>query len=231
MIFNPVIYGASATGLLYIYVAQLPDKRDYYTGENFDPTGMVVKGVNEDLTEIVIPNDQLSYIPPMPLTVESELLRLIYTEGGRSYGTTLALNIMLGVNVEETYIRIDFDFIRPVPMEDEVLVTTDTPISIVVSDSMALVRMENINIVPMEEYAGQSPYDPTPIVPIIVRAIVEFNISTNDYLMNSNNRIVLQPDYYYTSVSGSIDSGTLQVLSIETDDKASVSSIDVSLVR
>lgn len=228
MIFNPVIYGASASGLLYIYVAQLPDKTSYYTGENFDPTGMIVKGVNEDLTEVIIPNDQLSYIPPMPLRVGSELLRLIYTEGGRAYGTTLALNIMLGINVDVTFTPIEIDLASVTTLEGVVLASADTPISISVSDRISAIVMEDMFVEGMTSYIGAGPYDPTPIVPKIRRAIVEFDVSQNDYVIEDGNHIVLESSYDYVSTPQAVDSGANCKLIIPTSDKSNISELTLT---
>lgn len=228
MIFNPVIFGASASGLLYIYVAQLPDKVEYYTGENFDPTGMIVKGVNEDLTEVVVPNDQLSYIPPMPLRVGSELLKLIYTEGGRSYGTTLALSIMLGISGTDVFTPIDIETVELVELVDIMLTEAQAPISLTFSDTIAPITIDDAVVESMESYIGAGPYDPTPIVPKIRRAIVTFDVSQNDYVIENNNQIVLQSEYDYVSTPQTIDSGANCKLIVPTSDKSGISELTLT---
>lgn len=230
MIFNPIIYGAKTSNLMYIYVDHLPDKTSYYTGENFDPTGMVVKGVTVDLVEVIIPNDQLSYIPPMPLRVGSELLRLIYIEpeSQRPYGTALSLNIMLGISGTDVFAPINIETVELVELVDITLTEAQVPISLTFSDTIAPITLEDITVEPMESYIGAGPYDPTPIVPKIRRAIVEFDISQNDYVIEDGNHIVLESSYDYVSTPQTIDSGANCKLIVPTSDKSSISELTLT---
>jgi len=219
MIFNPVIFGAGGSSdILYIYVAQLPDKREYYTGENFDPTGMIVKGVKQDLTEVVIPNDQLSYLPPMPLTLDSELLRLLYTDHGQTYGTTLALNILIGIVVSDEIDVISIvQDIESIVLADDVVVIVEEPISINVSDVVDNILIANeIQAIAFED--SLEPRAP------IVRAIVEF--TPNSYtITNASGQTILQTEYTYSSASEIIDEGALKSVTVRTDDKSSIESV------
>lgn len=224
MIFNPVIFGAGGSSdILYIYVAQLPDKRDYYTGENFDPTGMIVKGVKQDLTEVVIPNDQLSYLPPMPLTLESELLRLLYTDQGQTYGTTLALNILIGIWLSETISAYPlYDVLLPIDMNDDGLVALTDVIRISLSEQMD--EISTNDVLPIETFTESlSPKAP------IVRAIFEFDTSVQYVTRDASNRVILQTNYSYAGQIESIDSGNLVSVVVRNDDKVSVESVVINV--
>ena len=232
MIFNPVIYGAKTSDLMYIYVDHLPDKTSYYTGENFDPTGMVVKGVTVDLVEVIIPNDQLTYIPPMPLRVGSELLRLIYTEpeSGRPYGTTLSLDIKLGITCTDALSPLTVEEVLMVELTGVASASAQAPISLTFSEVIPVINLGDVIVdeSSMTSYVGQSPYDPTPIVPKIRRAIVEFDISQNDYVIEDGNHIVLESSYDYVSTPQAVDAGANCKLIIPTSDKSNISELTLT---
>mgnify|MGYP007013871463 CR=1 FL=1 len=225
MIFNPTIHGAVTSDLMYIYVDHLPDKTSYYTGEDFDPTGMVVKGVTIDLVEVIIPNDQLSYIPPMPLRLGSELLRLIYIEpeSQRPYGTTLSLDIKVGIWLtQEIPTILVEDGIELIPVTDTAIDELIDVININVSEAVSLMTVEDdltmISIT--ESLAPRTPF---------ARAIFEFDIGGNNYVtQNTNNQLVLNNQYDYVSHSEVVDSGHLCALPIPTSDKSVIASMTIT---
>jgi len=226
MIFNSVVYGGSDADLLYIYIAKLPNKIAYYTGENFDPTGMIIKGVNKNLTERVIPNSALTYEPEMPLTEDSGLLKMKYIENGRLYGTSIALVILFGAVLYDDVPLITLSDVDPIDIHDNVETEFQTPIRIDVSDYVSPVTLvPDISVVPIDGYIGAGPFDPNPIAPVIVRVIFELNTEGNPYITtNENNQIILQTIYNYTSTPLNIVNGNACAVTFVNDDKAEIES-------
>jgi len=227
MIFNPVIYGAKTSDLMYIYVDHLPDKTSYFTGENFDPTGMVIKGVTVDLVEVIIPNSDIYYLPPMPLRVGSELLRLLYTEpeSGQTYGTTLSLDIKLGVTLVDYFglYPTSGSILSALPIDDLVLCEVDNPIHIVLSEAFDYIPTSGSqhSIMPITETLAPRP--------AVARVIFEFDMSNPYITTNTSNQVVLNDTYIYNSTPLVIDSGTADRVQIITDDKVSVEGVVIEV--
>lgn len=226
MLFNPIIYGESSQGtLLYIYVSRLPNKTSYYTTEWFEPDGMIVTGVHRDGTETSIPNSQLSF-SPNPITVESSLLRITHTEYGRIYGTTLALDIKLGIFVDEEIAdrNIADLIIDPIIDVEDVSVQVPTPITLF--DTVTDKAVDDLYVDSITDMLGSGSVQPIDVR--VRRNVIDISDFTGDYTVVENDKLMLRTEYVYESEPQTVDLGRLCAVDILTSDKDSVESLVIT---
>lgn len=74
-----------------ISVTTLPTKTQYYEGEEFDPTGMVVKATYTDNSQATITNYEIECASPLDHTYNT--IRIIYKENGRTRKTFFSVTV------------------------------------------------------------------------------------------------------------------------------------------
>lgn len=77
--------------LLSIYVATAPAKTSYKEGDNFNPTGMVIKGTFADSVDRVI--SEYTYSPSGALTTSDTTITISATVGGITKQTTQSITV------------------------------------------------------------------------------------------------------------------------------------------
>jgi hypothetical protein len=87
-----------------IKVTTMPNKIEYYLGEYFDPTGMVVTATCEDGSIIDVTN----YISDNRFVVNGNTVTILYDEAGNTYTTTITVNV---IEFDAATILIDFEYI------------------------------------------------------------------------------------------------------------------------
>ena len=87
-----------------IEVTKMPDKTEYYAGELFNPSGMVVTGICEDGSVIEITNYTL---PDNRLIIGENVITISYNEFGIDYTITIIVN---AIEFDAATILIDFDY-------------------------------------------------------------------------------------------------------------------------
>jgi hypothetical protein len=88
-----------------IKVTTMPNKIDYYLGEYFDPTGMVVTATCEDGSVIDVTNYIYS---DNSFAIDGDTVTILYNEAGKTYTTTITVNI---IEFDAATILIDFEYI------------------------------------------------------------------------------------------------------------------------
>ena len=78
-----------------IELAQIPTKIQYTAGESFDPTGMVIKVIYADSSEVLVSASE-TVIDKTVLTAEDEYVTVTYTERGQSYSVQVFVNVVAG---------------------------------------------------------------------------------------------------------------------------------------
>lgn len=78
-----------------IELARIPTKIQYTAGESFDPTGMEIKVIYEDSSEVLVSASE-AVIDKTVLTAEDEYVTVTYTERGQSYSVQVFVNVVAG---------------------------------------------------------------------------------------------------------------------------------------
>ena len=131
---NQIVYGYEAyddegnllTGSLAIptslAVTTNPNKMNYYVGDVFDPTGMIVTATYSNGSQVIVSN--YTYTPNTSLTLDDTTISISYVDAGYTVGTTLTITIsnpIFGVSWDggpsTKWTRIDAsaNFIDPAP--------------------------------------------------------------------------------------------------------------------
>lgn len=78
-----------------IELAQIPTKIQYTAGERFDPTGMAIKVIYEDSSEVLVSATE-TVIDKTVLAEGNEYVTVTYTERGQSYSVQVFVNVVAG---------------------------------------------------------------------------------------------------------------------------------------
>ena len=78
-----------------IELAQIPTKIHYTAGESFDPTGMVIKVIYQDSSEVLVSATE-TVIDKTVLAEGDEYVTVTYTERGQSYSVQVFVNVVAG---------------------------------------------------------------------------------------------------------------------------------------
>ena len=95
----------SRCGVSSIEVTTMPDEIEYYAGEYFDPTGMVVTATCEDGSVIEITNYTCS---DNQFVIGANTIIISYIEAGNTYTTTITVN---AIEFDAATVLVDFNYI------------------------------------------------------------------------------------------------------------------------
>lgn len=127
------------------------------------------------------------------------------------------------IEIEETFTRITIADIKILPLDENADVSTDTPTASTISEAFTHITIQPITLLALDEQIGSGGSDTPEFV--VDRAIVTFDTAENEYIEESEGRVILRDTYVYESEAETIDSGSICSVTVVTDDKESIESV------